>query len=98
MSKSSANFNGTVGQDEQTVIGKRAPRSEEFNKVNQLLLLFNTPMLLLIQKKNHAARYNKQHEATKYTAVLDREAEELHHSRVNEDVVWIIQQALVAKE
>lgn len=48
--------------------------------------------------KKYAAGHNKQHEAAKNTAVLDRETEELHHDRVDKDVARAMQQARVAKE
>jgi putative transcription factor len=48
--------------------------------------------------KKFTAGSNKQHEAAKNTAILDRETEELHHDRVNKDVARAIQQARITKE
>jgi hypothetical protein len=44
-----------------------------------------------------AGGQNKQHAATKNTAKLDRETEELHHEHVALDVCKLIQQSRQAK-
>lgn len=45
-----------------------------------------------------SAGQNKQHLASKDTAKLDRETEELHHSKVGHDVGVLIQQGRQAKK
>ena len=97
MSKSNANFGGTVGWDEQTVIGKRAPRSGDL-KTESAIAAAQRAGVAIDTSKKFAAGHNKQHEAAKNTAVLDRETEELHHERVGKDVARVMQQARVAKE
>lgn len=59
-------------------------------------------MLIIHKKKNnqtHAdgAGTNKQHVATKNTAKLDRETEELKHKSITPDVAKTIQQGRQAK-
>ena len=97
MSKTSANFGGTVGWDEQTVIGKRAPRSADL-KTESAIAAAQRAGVAIDTSKKFAAGHNKQHESAKNSAVLDRETEELHHERLNKDVARAIQQARVAKE
>ncbi|CAF1318077.1 unnamed protein product [Rotaria magnacalcarata] len=97
MSKASANFGGTVGWDEQTVIGKRAPRPGELKSESAIAAAQRAGIAIDTSKK-YAAGNNKQHEAAKNTAILDRETEELHHERVDKDVARVIQQARIAKE
>ncbi|XP_065067975.1 endothelial differentiation-related factor 1 homolog isoform X2 [Rhopilema esculentum] len=48
--------------------------------------------------KRVSAASNKQHTASRDTAKLDRETEELHHSTITLDVGKIIQKARVEKE
>jgi len=48
--------------------------------------------------KKWAAGQNKQHSASKNTAVLDQETEELHHEKVGLSVSRLIQQGRQAKE
>ncbi|CAF0795728.1 unnamed protein product [Adineta ricciae] len=97
MSKHSANFGGTIGWDEQTVIGKRAPRAGEL-KTESAIAAAQRAGVAIDTSKKYAAGHNKQHEAAKNTAALDRETEELHHNRVNTDVARAIQQGRIAKE
>nr|CAG4643623.1 EOG090X0ILG [Ilyocryptus agilis] len=97
MSKASANFGGTVGWDDQTVIGKRAPRSSDL-KTESAIAAAQRDGVAIETAKKYAAGHNKQHEAAKNTAILDRETEELHHDRVEKDVARAIQQARIAKE
>nr|KAG5690908.1 hypothetical protein BaRGS_003399 [Batillaria attramentaria] len=47
--------------------------------------------------KKFTAGQNKQHSASKNTAKLDRETEELHHEHVSLDVAKLIQQGRQAK-
>ncbi|XP_065067974.1 endothelial differentiation-related factor 1 homolog isoform X1 [Rhopilema esculentum] len=49
-------------------------------------------------EKKFSAASNKQHTASRDTAKLDRETEELHHSTITLDVGKIIQKARVEKE
>ncbi|CAF1023524.1 unnamed protein product [Rotaria magnacalcarata] len=97
MSKTGANFGGTVGWDEQTVIGKRAPRPGELKSESAIAAAQRAGIQIDTAKK-YAAGNNKQHESAKNTAILDRETEELHHDRINPDVARAIQQARIAKE
>jgi putative transcription factor len=80
MSKAGANFGGTVGWDEQTVIGKRAPRPGELKSESAIAAAQRAGVAIDTSKK-YAGGHNKQHEAAKNTAVLDRETEELHHEQ-----------------
>lgn len=97
MSKTNANFGGTVAWDEQTVIGKRAPKSSELKSEAAIAAAARAGIPIDTSKK-FAAGHNKQHEAAKNTAALDRETEELHHDRVDKDVARAMQQARVTKE
>ena len=97
MSKTSANFGGTVGWDEQTVIGKRAPRPGEL-KTESAITAAQRAGVAIDTSKKYTAGHNKQHESSKNAAALDRETEELHHERVNKDVARAIQHGRVAKE
>ncbi|CAF0855565.1 unnamed protein product [Adineta steineri] len=97
MSKQGANFGGTVGWDQQTVIGKRAPRPGELKSESAINAAQRAGVAIDTSKK-FAAGHNQQHQSAKNTAILDRETEELHHDRVNKDVAKVIQQARVAKE
>ena len=97
MSKTSANFSGTVGWDEQTVISKRPPRANELKSEAAVAAAQRSGVAVDTSKK-FAAGHNKQHETAKNAAALDRETEELHHDRVNKDVARAIQQARIAKE
>lgn len=54
---------------------------------------FNVNILLI----SDGAGTNKQHIATKNTAKLDRETEELRHSKISLDVGKLIQQGRQAK-
>lgn len=97
MSKAGANFGGTVGWDEHTVIGKRAPRPGELKSESAIAAAQRAGVAIDTSKK-FAAGNNKQHESAKNTAALDRETDELHHSRVDMDAARAIQQARIAKE
>ncbi|CAF0809636.1 unnamed protein product [Didymodactylos carnosus] len=97
MSKTTPNFGGTVGWDQQTVIGKRAPRAGELKSEAAIAAAARAGVPIDTSKK-YAGGSNKQHESAKNTAVLDRETEELHHDRISGDVSRVIQQARVAKE
>ncbi|CAF0712233.1 unnamed protein product [Adineta steineri] len=97
MSKTGANFGGTVGWDQQTVIGKRAPRPGELKSESAIAAAERAGVAIDTSKK-FAGGHNQQHQAAKNTAVLDRETEELHHDRVDKDVARAIQTARVAKE
>jgi putative transcription factor len=97
MSKSNANFGGTVSWDDHTVIGKRAPRSSDLKSESAIAAAQRAGVAIDTSKK-FAAGHNKQHEGSKNAAALDRETEELHHDRVNKDVARAMQQARIAKE
>jgi putative transcription factor len=97
MSKAGANFGGTVGWDEHTVIGKRAPKPSEL-KSEAAIAAAQRAGISIDTSKKFAAGNNKQHDAAKNTAALDRETEELHHERVNKDAARAMQQARIAKE
>lgn len=97
MSKSGANFGGTVEWDQQTVIGKRAPRAGEL-KTESAIAAAERAGVAIDTSKKFAAGNNKQHDGSKNAAALDRETEELHHDRVNKDVARAMQQARIAKE
>lgn len=77
--------------------GKKAPRSSELRS-DAAIAAAQRDGVAIDTSKKYAGGVNKQHEAAKNTAVLDRETEELHHDRVEKDVARAIQQARVAKE
>lgn len=97
MSKSNVNFNGTVGWDEQTVIGKKAPKASDL-KTETAIAAAQRAGIAIDTSKKFAAGNNKQHEGSKNAAALDRETEELHHDRIAVDVARAIQKARIAKE
>lgn len=77
--------------------GKRAPRTGELKSESAIAAAERAGVQIDTTKK-YAGGHNRQHEAAKNTAILDRETEELHHDKITPDVARTIQQARVAKE
>ncbi|KAK7475430.1 hypothetical protein BaRGS_00033311 [Batillaria attramentaria] len=81
--------------EEVTYIGHRAKANQQRSKqaINSAM---RTGAEVETSKKFTAGQ-NKQHSASKNTAKLDRETEELHHEHVSLDVAKLIQQGRQAK-
>lgn len=82
--------------DEVTYIRKRQPKSGQL-KTQQALSAAQRQGVEIETSKKYAGGQNKQHLASKNTAKLDRETEELHHEHVTLDTAKLIQQARQAK-
>ncbi|XP_045205292.1 endothelial differentiation-related factor 1-like [Mercenaria mercenaria] len=85
-----------AGWDDVTYIRKRQPKSGTL-KTQQALSSAQRQGIPIDTEKKFAGGQNKQHSASKNTAKLDRETEELHHEHVALDVCKLIQQARQAK-
>lgn len=82
--------------DEVTYIRKRQPKSGQL-KTQQALSAAQRQGADIETTKKYAGGQNKQHMASKNTAKLDRETEELHHEHVSLDTSQLIQRARQAK-
>ncbi|XP_060593804.1 endothelial differentiation-related factor 1-like [Ruditapes philippinarum] len=82
--------------DDVTYIRKSKPKSGTL-KTQQALNSAQRQGVAIDTEKKFAGGLNKQHAATKNTAKLDRETEELHHEHVALDVCKLIQQSRQAK-
>ncbi|XP_064616210.1 endothelial differentiation-related factor 1 homolog [Liolophura sinensis] len=83
--------------DEVTYIRKRQPKASQMRSQQAVIAAQRSGGEVETSKKWSAGQ-NKQHLASKDTAKLDRETEELHHSKVGHDVGVLIQQGRQAKK
>lgn len=82
--------------DSVTIIKKRAPKASAMKSEQAINKARRTGQEVDTQQK-WGAGSNKQHQATKNTAKLDRETEELRHETISLDVGKLIQQGRQAK-
>ncbi|XP_022920292.1 endothelial differentiation-related factor 1 isoform X2 [Onthophagus taurus] len=82
--------------DTVTVLKKRAPKASAM-KSEQAINAARRQGLAVETQQKWGAGSNKQHVATKNTAKLDRETEELRHEKISLDVGKLIQQGRQAK-
>lgn len=82
--------------DEVTYIRKRQPKSCQL-RTQQALSAAQRQGVEIETSKKYAGGQNKQFVASKNTAKLDRETEELHHAHISLDVAKLIQQGRQAK-
>jgi len=82
--------------DTVTVLRKKAPKASQM-KTESAINQARRQGLAIETTQKFGAGTNKQHVATKNTAKLDRETEELKHKNITADVARAIQQARQAK-
>lgn len=82
--------------DEVTYIRKKQPKASQLRS-QQAINSAQRQGIEIETTKKFAGGQNKNFTATKNTAKLDRETEELHHEHVTLDVCKLIQQARQAK-
>ncbi|CAD7081704.1 unnamed protein product [Hermetia illucens] len=82
--------------DTVTVLRKRAPKAAALKSEGAINAARRQGIPVATEQK-FGAGTNKQHVATKNTAKLDRETEELKHSKIPLDVGRLIQQGRQAK-
>uniref|UniRef100_A0A1L8DI83 Putative transcription factor mbf1 n=1 Tax=Nyssomyia neivai TaxID=330878 RepID=A0A1L8DI83_9DIPT len=82
--------------DTVTVLRKRAPKASAM-KTESAINQAKRQGLQVDTQQKYGAGTNKQHVATKNTAKLDRETEELKHEKISLDVGKLIQQGRQAK-
>ncbi|XP_022920291.1 endothelial differentiation-related factor 1 isoform X1 [Onthophagus taurus] len=86
--------------DTVTVLKKRAPKASAMKSEQAINAARRQGLAVETQQKSKflgGAGSNKQHVATKNTAKLDRETEELRHEKISLDVGKLIQQGRQAK-
>ncbi|KAL3872497.1 hypothetical protein ACJMK2_040417 [Sinanodonta woodiana] len=81
---------------EVTYIGKRQQKSGTLKTPKELNAAQRKGLEIETSKKFTGGQ-NKQHSASKNTAKLDRETEELHHDKLGLDIAKLIQQGRQAK-
>ncbi|KAL5279923.1 EDF1 family protein [Megaselia abdita] len=82
--------------DTVTVLRKKAPKASTLKTESAVNNARRTGQAVATEQK-YGAGTNKQHIATKNTAKLDRETEELRHSKISLDVGKLIQQGRQSK-
>ncbi|KAI4471492.1 endothelial differentiation-related factor 1 multiprotein bridging factor 1 [Holotrichia oblita] len=82
--------------DTVTVLKKRQPKASTM-KSEQAVNAARRQGIAVETQQKWGAGSNKQHVATKNTAKLDRETEELKHERISLDIGRLIQQGRQAK-
>ncbi|EFO23139.1 MBF-1 protein [Loa loa] len=92
---------GTISSDTDpdtvTILHRRGPAQRTLRTAAELNAAQRRGMAIETSKKMMAGG-NRQHHATKNTARLDEETEELHHERVSLTLGKVMQQARQAKE
>lgn len=82
--------------DDVTYLRKRQPKSSQLRS-QQAVNAAQRSGATIDTTKKFTASTNKQHSASKNTAKLDRETEELHHDTISLDVGRLVQQGRQAK-
>uniref|UniRef100_T1GBR9 Multiprotein bridging factor 1 N-terminal domain-containing protein n=1 Tax=Megaselia scalaris TaxID=36166 RepID=T1GBR9_MEGSC len=83
--------------DTVTVLRKKAPKASTLKTESAVNQARRTGVAVATEQK-YGAGTNKQHIATKNTAKLDRETEELRHSKISLDVGKLSNRAAKPKD